>query len=360
MNQPTPDAWPRFLTDQGAESDDEGHLQPSMYEPLPAQLEGAALMSLSHFAVLEIKGPDSEKFLQGQTSASTQHANERIAPPTVFCTPKGRAIANAQLIRPDGERYWLLLDRTLAPALETHLSKYAPFYKTELRQRDDLAVVGVAGDEARPLLNQQYATLPENAWGVRFTHAPDSNDSLAITRHPGTPSRFLMIGLAAAMVPPCRALVKPDTATLAPEALWRLMDIRAGLHWLGEGQGEAWLPQMFNWEALSGISFKKGCYTGQEVVARAHYRGQVKKRLMRFRQQTDAVPESGAEVVDSDRDRAVGEVMAAAPAESGWVELLVIVTTKDEMPPLAVDDCPLRPAPLPYALERADPELLTG
>lgn len=357
MHQPTPDAWSRFLTDQGAKSDEEGHLQPVPEQPMTEEGDGAALMSLSHFAVLEIEGPDSDRFLQGQASASTQHASERVAPPTVFCTPKGRAIANAQLIRINDERYWLLLDRRLAPALRTHLAKYAPFYKTELRQREDLAIVGVAGAQADALLGRQYPTLPETAWGVRFPHA---SDGPVIVRHPGTASRLIMIGPAAGMIAPCRALMASPAASLAPETLWRLLDIRAGLLWLGEGQDESWLPQMFNWEALAGISFKKGCYTGQEVVARAHYRGQVKKRLMHFTLEGDGVPESGAEVVDADRGKALGEVMTAAPAESGRVELLAIVTQRDEMPALTVDGRALHPAPLPYALERVDPETLTG
>ncbi|WP_438767305.1 CAF17-like 4Fe-4S cluster assembly/insertion protein YgfZ [Kushneria sp. TE3] len=312
-----------------------------------------ALVSLEDRVVLEVRGPDSDRFLQGQSSASTAHATETIAPPTVFCTPKGRAIANAQLIRAAPECYWLLLERSIADALHQHLAKYAAFYKAELTLRDDLAIAGLAGHKAGDVLEKALPDLPQTTWGVRVS--PD--DALAVTRHPHETTRLIVIA------PPARIAEligeKYNELTLAPATLWQRLDIEAGLLWLDERQREKWLPQMFNWEALAGISFKKGCYTGQEVVARAHYRGQVKKRLMRLSVPGEDALAPGTEVMDATREKSLGEVVLSAPTNNAHVELLAIMTLKEDMPPLSINGETAQLMTLPYALERLDPETLS-
>ena len=140
---------------------------------------------------------------------------------------------------------------------------------------------------------------------------------------------------------------------------WQLEDIRSGLAWLTDAQQDHFLPQMLNWEALGGISFKKGCYTGQEVVARAHFRGQVKKRLMHISVEAQALPEVGASLANGD-DKAVGEVVVSAFNEQGGVELLAVMSTKavEETMPVFLAGAPATLLPLPYTIERVDPEQL--
>ncbi|GHC20424.1 tRNA-modifying protein YgfZ [Kushneria pakistanensis] len=339
--------WQTFLQHQSAE--------PSLQHPTnaaPDLLHATALVSLDDRVVLEVRGPDSEKFLQGQTSASTAHATSTIAPPTVFCTPKGRAIANAQLIKAAPECYWLLLERSIADALHQHLAKYAAFYKAELTLRDDLTIAGIAGQHTLETLGAQIPELPQAGWGVRVR----VDEELAITRHPHDMTRLILIAPEERLATLCQTM--SAELTLAPATLWQRLDIEAGLLWLDELQREKWLPQMFNWEALAGISFKKGCYTGQEVVARAHYRGQVKKRLMRLSMSGDQAPAAGTEVSDAASDKGLGEVVSSAPAGNDHVELLAVLTLKDDMPALAINGQPAHMLPLPYALERLDPETL--
>ncbi|MDQ7730116.1 folate-binding protein [Halomonas sp. SpR8] len=302
---------------------------------------------LNHLAALDVKGADAEKFLQGQTSAQVSLADGRFAPLTCFCTPKGRMLANAQLVRLGEEHFRLLLSVTLLESLANHLKKFAAFYKTELVSLPDLIVIG-ARDDAQSLANQLDLELPDQVG--THTH----NDQASVLRYPGETSRWLLCFDKDHNVDV--ASVQDDQAS---RNAWQLEDIRSGLAWLTDAQQDHFLPQMLNWEALGGISFKKGCYTGQEVVARAHFRGQVKKRLMRVSLDTDTLPEVGASVVNGD-DKAVGEVVVSATAPQGSVELLAVMNTKvaEEQTPLFLAGGPATLLPLPYAIERVDPEQL--
>ncbi|MGJ8523310.1 tRNA-modifying protein YgfZ [Carnimonas sp. R-84981] len=294
-------------------------------------IEIAALPGLS---IVEVAGKDAERFLQGQVSANLAHADGRYAPLGVFCTPKGRVIANVQVIRPEPERYWLLCDASIADTINAHLTKYGVFFKATLSVRDDLHIAGASGDSAQLQSALELTALPTLSGAM--VAEPQRLAVAALGEQ-----RWLIVSTT------------PIEAT-ADQAHWWFEDIRAGFVWIGASQSDAWLPQMINWEALGGISFKKGCYTGQEVVARALYRGQVKKRLARFSAASDAI-ERDAAVIDSAKERSIGSVVAAQYYQ-GTTELLAVVSLSDEPRELYVNGVLLTEQPLPYAIERLDPE----
>jgi tRNA-modifying protein YgfZ len=302
---------------------------------------------LNHLAALDVKGVDAEKFLQGQTSAQVSLADGYFAPLTCFCTPKGRMLANAQLMRLGEDHYRLLLSNTLLDSLANHLKKFAAFYRAELTTYRDLIFIG-ASDEAQALADQLDIELPVQVG----THT--NSDQACVLRYPGETARWLVCFDNDSQVDV--ASVQDDQAG---RNAWQLEDIRSGLAWLTDTQQDHFLPQMLNWEALGGISFKKGCYTGQEVVARAHFRGQVKKRLMRISIETTTLPEVGASVVNDD-DKAVGEVVVSAFNDQGGVELLAVMNTKvaEEETSLFLTGASAALLSLPYAIERVDPEQL--
>ncbi|MFI0471285.1 YgfZ/GcvT domain-containing protein [Halomonas sp. HMF6819] len=298
---------------------------------------------LDHLSVLDIKGENAEKFLQGQTSAQVSLANGTFAPLTCFCTPKGRIIANGQLFRVAEHHYRLLVSTTLAEKLATHLRKFAVFYRAELSVNTDIALVGAGLGQALKRAEALGLELPASG----YLHSGDEKAS--VLRLPFE-ERYLF----------CIEENVPAIDT-ALENAWRLADIRSGIAWLDVVQEDHFLPQMINWEALGGISFKKGCYTGQEVVARAHFRGQVKKRLVRASLNTHALP-AATETLVSDEGKSLGEVVSSAFGDQGHVELLVVVATKaiDEPLPLYLNDQPVTLESLPYAVERLDPEQLSA
>ncbi|MGJ7461779.1 YgfZ/GcvT domain-containing protein [Halomonas sp. MA07-2] len=321
--------------------------------PAPARqaLDGTVVAPLVHLGVLDVIGPDAEQFLQGQTSAQVGLADGDFAPLTVFCTPKGRMLANAQLLRVAEEHFRLLMHRGLVPSLAEHLNKFAAFYKADLRVRDDLALIGLIGREAPALAEVRLDLAPPTVWHQR------GDADIQLLGHPG-PRPRLLICLATKRASALWARLA-EQATPVGNAVWCLQDIQAGLAWLTPAHRDALLPQMINWEALGGISFKKGCYTGQEVVARAHFRGQVKRRLVRAQLEGGELPPLGSPVETAD-GKALGEVLAAELDAYDQAEILAVLSTKEDLGPLSVAGQRFKQLKLPYPIERLDPESLAA
>ena len=307
---------------------------------MPAADMIAVTAPLESLAILEVQGKDAERFLQGQCTAQLAHAGSFFAPLAAFCTPQGRMVANARILRPEEGRYWLIMHPSAIEGLIVHLQKYIPFYTAALTVRSDLRLQGVYA--ASPALASPAVPLPATLPGAWV--AADEGYLLTIEGD----RCLLWISPKAFPVADVKALTHRQ---------WQRLQVDAGIVWLQASQSDKWLPQMINWEALGGISFKKGCYTGQEVVARAHFRGQVKRRLMHLCAADKLEgPCVGDDVVDTAAERAVGTILAVASgASEGW-ELLAVVALKEEMPPLSVDGSLVTPVSLPYAIERRDPE----
>ncbi len=318
-------------------------------EPARRALDATVVAPLAHLGVLEVGGADAARFLQGQASAQVDLADGDFAPLTCFCSAKGRMLANAQLLRRSEHSYWLILSRDLVTPLAEHLGKFAPFYKTSLTPRDDIALLGLIGQEAPALAEARLDIVPPATWH-QVVH-----DDLLVLRHPGPRPRLLLALPEARLAETWRGL--SAQALPVGNAIWRLHDIQAGLAWIRAEQADAYLPQMVNWEALGGISFKKGCYTGQEVVARAHFRGQVKKRLVRAQLEGDKLPAAGSAVEDA-AGKAMGDVLSAELDAYGQAEILAVLSTKEDPGPLTVEGQALKRLKLPYAIERLDPESL--
>lgn len=297
---------------------------------------------LSHLAALDVKGADAEKFLQGQTSAQVSLADGEFAPLTCFCTPKGRMLANGQLLRLNAEHFRLILSTSLVASLAVHLKKFAAFYRAELAYDTGITFIGVSND-ASSLAASLGVTLPEKPF------AQSTNNLTSVIRVPGEMPRWLFC------VSDASSLNVVDDES--QQAAWQLEDIRSGIAWLTEAQQDHFLPQMLNWEALGGVSFKKGCYTGQEVIARAHFRGQVKKRLVHAELKANTLPDVGASITN-ELDKALGEVVTSVRKDNDSVELLAVMSTKavEEAMPLYWEGSTVTLLPLPYPLERLDPE----
>lgn len=344
--------WIAHLQQLGAHFPDSRHADFGDPDQARRAHDDTVIMPLVHLAILEVAGADAERFLQGQTSAQLSLAKGDFAAPTVFCTPKGRMLANAQLLRIAEGRYWLLMDRELIEPLRKHLAKFAVFYKTEISPRDDIVTIGLIGREAPALIETRMDLRPPTTW------QQINQDERVVLRHPGQKPRLLLC------LPHDEAGSVWETlarhATPVGNAVWQLHDIQAGLVWLNAAQQDTYLPQMINWEALGGISFKKGCYTGQEVVARAHFRGQVKKRLIRGQLDGATLPENGTPILDAE-GKSLGEVVSAEIDGYGQVEILAVMTTRDDLAePLSVAGQHLKRLKLPYPLERVDPESLAS
>ena len=269
--------------------------------------------------VLAIRGPDAARFLQGQLSADI----EKLAPATSTLAglhnPQGRVIALLALARTAPEEILAVLPRELLDAVAARLRKYV--MRAKARIDDDSAAWSVLGTDASITADG----LPLIAWGSR---------------------RLLLVPAAQASGHAC-------SGTAA--AQWLRADVAEGLPQVYAATSETFVAQMLNLDLLGGIAFDKGCYTGQEVIARAHYRGRVKRRLQRWLNASPVALAPG----DSARaaDGRTLSVVRVAPRDAAGQELLAVGTFAEAMddPAAAGNTAEAAsmvsgPLPLPYPL----------
>ena len=316
--------------------------QPSSSARLPL-----TLMTLDDWALATISGPDSEKYLQGQITADVSHLTDEQHLLAAHCDAKGKMWSNLRVFRRNEGFAWIER-RSLRDAQLTELKKYAVFSKVTIAANDDLVLLGVAGFQARAALAPLFAALPDAATPV----VSEGATSLLWFEHPG--ERFLLV-------------TDVDTANRVTDALrgeaqlnnsqqWLALNIEAGLPVIDSANSGQFIPQATNLQALGGISFKKGCYTGQEMVARAKFRGANKRALWLLAGSASRLPEAGEdlELKMGENWRRTGTVLAAVKLEDGQVVVQVVMN--NDMEPDSIfrvrDDAnTLHIEPLPYSLE---------
>ena len=309
--------WQNFLATQGAqiEAGTVRHFGDAAAERAATQ-EGTVLCDLSHFGVLRVSGEDAESFLQNLLSNDIREVTPNRAQLSSFNTAKGRMLASFVIWR-EGNDYLLQLPRALAEPVRKKLSMYVLRSKVKITDTSDERVcLGVAGAEAATLLQKQFAALPQQAW-----ETTRSDDTVILCR--GT-QRYQIATPAARAVALWQAL--QAAATAAGSSCWDWLDIRAGIPFILPATQEAFVPQMVNFEVIGGVNFKKGCYPGQEVVARMHYLGKPKRRMYLARVMSEEAPQAGDELFSAaDAEQACGKVVQAARAAHGGFELLAVV-----------------------------------
>ena len=298
---------------------------------------------LSPLSLLAIDGADATAFLQGQLSNDVNALAPGRAHYTSYNSPKGRMLANFVLWR-DGAGYRALLPGDVAESVRKRLAMYV------LRSKVTLADVsaassrfGVGGPGAPEALAAALGVVPEP-----FVVAPAGDATVLALPGP----RFVVIVAAAAAEATRSVLLRH--AALAPYDTWRWLTIRAGVPIVTAATQDQFVAQTANWELLGGVSFQKGCYTGQEIIARTQHLGRLKERTFAFH--VDA-----ADVVAGARlystvfgEQACGTIVDAAPAPGGGTDLLAVVQTAateaGEVRLGSPDGPLLAPLPLPYAL----------
>lgn len=326
------------LTEHGIELDNAS-------ESLAQQTQRSYITALPHYGCLAIEGTDASTFLQGQLSCDLQLLNEQQACRGVHCTPKGRAIASFQLLQQAEHRYLAVLPHSTLPLLQQSLAKYIVFSKAQLQ--DDsahCALFGLSGPDGEALVAQHWGNVPGAAQqqGLR--------DGAFCIRQRGTVPRFLL-GLPASEAGAFWQLAS-KTLQIADSAAWLLQDIQCGVGEITAPISETFIPQMLNYDSLGAISFAKGCYTGQEVIARAHYRGAVKRRMQGFQSENSACPGSG-DPLFSNEGKNCGTVITAVTSKPGHVEGLAVLPA-DHAGQLHSDEQGNSPALLAHPIDYPD------
>jgi len=281
----------------------------------PAQANAFALPGAS---VLAIQGPDAVKFAHAQFMSDVAALADGHWHWSGWLTPKGRVIALFALLRFDAQSLCLLLPDASAEALRAALQRFVFRSKVALAARDDRHV------------HAAFA-VPASAGGSRI------GDADGIELDMGTPAS------------PRRLSIGERTATIdeSAAARWMSFDIAHGLPRLDVSQAEQWTPQQLSLDRLQAYSVKKGCYPGQEIVARTHFLGQAKRGLALFEAE-DAVA-VGADVIDG--ERAIGTVVSSVAREAGC-DFLAVLPLETDTARLQVGGKPALQRPLLQGLAR--------
>ncbi len=260
---------------------------------------------LKDLGIIRASGADLRPFLQGQLSADIGRLTPTAAQISSYNSPKGRMLAVLTLIDAgDGS----ILIELPADLVETTLKRLKMFVLRAKADLDDVSgthgSIGLIGSAAAAALDQAGLPAPLNPMDSAATA-----DGIIVLRHHGAAPRFSITAPLDTL-----AIVEARLSALAePGAFedWRRSEIRAGLPMVYSATREHFVPQMANLDLFGGISFDKGCYTGQEIVARLHYLGQLKRRLYVCRITGSEVPAAGSEIHTADRDAVAGEIVDA-------------------------------------------------
>jgi folate-binding protein YgfZ len=311
-----------------------------------AARDGAVACDLAALSEAAIAGPDAAKFLNGQLSIDVAMLASDACRYACFNTPKGRVLANfvvwRDASRPDG--YRVLLPGDIAPGVVKRLSMYVLRSKVTLADASSETVrVGIGGPAAAAAMAAVFGAAPPPFGRLEASQA-------TVLGLPGP--RYVVIAPLAASGA-LHAALSPHTAT-ADFEVWRWLTICAGVPVVTAPTQEAFIAQMVNWDALGGIDFQKGCYTGQEIIARTRYLGRLKERAYLFH----AVRE-GARAGDRVFSAAFGEqpcgtVVNAAATPGGGCDLIAVVqiaaAQSGDVHLDSPDGAALGALPLPYEI----------
>ena len=307
--------------------------------PQPGGVDAPALALCDHLTAIRAEGEEAGDYLQGQLTCDLAHIDAGAHRAALHLSLKGRGLISLRLARA-GDGYLLICPTEQVDATIRALNKYKLRAKVTFTPDDTLLVAQLAGTVEDGLAG---AGLPVPEPGQVDAGAP-----LAVLRYPHS-EHALLIGDAGAFGGHWRALTRERTVTDGDGA--RYQDVRAGEAQIYPGAEDRFLPQMLNYDVLGGVSFKKGCYTGQEVVARMHFKGKLKQRMKAFAH--DGGRLTPGESLRDGNGRAVGEVVDSAPGEPRALALVVV--RLDHEGELYRGDQALDAAPvaLPYALPKA-------
>ncbi len=337
------ESWKNFLLSQGAviENGTVLHFGDPAAERAAAQ--ATVVADLSQLGLIAFQGEDTATFLQGQLTNDVRALHADVAQWNGLCSPKGRLLGNFLMWR-QGDDTCLQLAGDLTASVLKRLSMFILRAKVKGRDASDETVrVVVAGPQAATAVHAAMGAVPEapmrsaavaNGWVVRV-----GADKFVLSIAPGA---------AEAVWQTLRPSVTPVGAPV-----WDWLRLTAGIPMIVAATQEQFVPQMVNYEVLGGVSFQKGCYTGQEIVARSQYLGKLKRRMVLAHVDAEATP--GDSLYSADLDgQASGTVVNAAPAPGGGYDLLAVAQVESAATQTlhlrALDGPALALKPLPYAL----------
>ncbi len=324
----------------------------------PAQSPGTAALAAGFVApvtdlgLIAFTGDDSASFLHSQLTNDVEHLGTGEVRLAGYCSPKGRLMASFLMWR-DGQSVYLQLARDIQPAIQKRLQMFVLRARTKAADVTDARVVlGLGGALAETVLQTWFDALPPAPY-TKLDHPLGT--LLRVADAFGAP-RYLWLATADTVATVAAELA--DRLVVGGNEAWRLSDMHAGVPLVAAATQEQFVPQMINFELLGGVNFKKGCYPGQEIVARSQYLGKLKRRTA-LATIDDATVTPGTEVfAPADPGQPCGLVVNAAPNGSGGVDALVEMKLDalegGDVRARAADGPALAFLPLPYVLDKLE------
>ncbi len=339
--------WNQYLQQLGAQFENNtlihfGHPNEEQQEAL----QGTIITDLSHFGLIKVSGNDAETFLQGQFTNDVRQVTAEQHQLSAWCTSKGRILVNFRLFQHDGAYYLLLPQENLATTLK-RLQMYVLRAAVKLEEMSkSLFRIGVAGTDSPTLLTECLGFTPPIEVNASLTV-----DEITVLHIPGTQPRYIVFSEMPQNLWRCATQIAQPIGASA----WQLLDLLAGLPQIVSATTEAFVPQMVNYQAIGGLNFKKGCYTGQEVVARMKYLGTLKRRMYLARINTTVLPQPGDTLYINTSEESVGKIVNAAPYPDGGAIVLAVIkiahAQEDEIHWKSQRGASLQFMDLPYSFE---------
>lgn len=269
----------------------------------------SGIVELTHLGVIRAVGEDAVTFLQGQLTQDVAQLDVAHARMAAFCNAKGRMQASFVLFKRSPQEVLLVCSRDILAATLKRLSMFVMRAKAKLSDASgEFSLYGVVGTAIESIAGSAHVTWEK----VDF----DTSNLLFLYPAAGQPRALLC----------APADAQPPQGNAIDIGLWNWLEVQSGIAMITQPIFEAFVPQMLNYESVGGVNFKKGCYPGQEIVARSQFRGTLKRRA--YLVHTDGVPTVGQEVFHAqDADQPCGLVAAAAANPGGGFDAIVSMQT---------------------------------
>lgn len=312
-----------------------------------SQLPDLVLCPLNSWDLISVTGEDRVSFLQGQLTCDLEKLVPGQQTLAAQCNPQGKTWSIFRVVVLE-DRILLTQPSSVSAVQLPELKKYAAFSKVEIQKETEYQVFGLAGCKSAEYIEEKVDTAA--------THDTSRllESGTIIIKQPYPSLRYLAI-MKNAVADELLADLN-NRAEIFDDSLWNAMNIASGIGFIEAETSAQFIPQMLNLQALDGISFTKGCYIGQETIARAKYRGANKRALFILTGRSTECPKVGqtVEVSLNDNWKRVGTVISACQYGDGHIEVLAVLpkdtNPEDTFQIKEIEASTLYYAPLPYQI----------
>ena len=279
------------------------------------------VVNLPNTGIIKIEGADAQNFLHNQFTNDLRLVNEQSSQLSSYCSPKGRILALFRIFK-HGDAYYMALPKAIVEPTIKRLRMFVLMSKVVLTDvSNEMGHLGFSGPESATQLHAVLGDVPNDMDGVCH------HDGVTIIRIPGPQPRFDLFAPRERMTTLQQALAAH--ASTADANSWELLDIHAAIPTIHPQNVEAFVPQMVNLQAIKALNFKKGCYPGQEIVARMQYLGKLKRRMYLAHVDGAILPQPGATLFgpanEQGEEHKAGTVVTAQLNPNGGCDLLAVI-----------------------------------